>query len=37
MTKFSGDGVIYDMTGRVVVRPVKGGLYIINGKKMIVK
>ena len=37
MTKVLGDGVIYDMTGRVVVRPVKGGLYIINGKKMIVK
>ncbi len=27
--------IIYDLTGRMVTKPVKGGLYIINGKKII--
>ena len=28
---------IFDLTGRRVVKAVKGGLYIQNGKKVIVK
>lgn len=27
---------IYDLSGRKVVEPVKGGIYIINGKKVVV-
>ena len=27
----------YDLTGRKVAKPVKGGLYIVNGRKVIVK
>lgn len=29
------DGRIYDLNGRRVMQPVKGGLYIVNGKKKI--
>ena len=29
--------VTYDLTGRRVSSPSKGGIYIVNGKKMIVK
>ncbi len=32
-----GNGNIYDLSGRVVNAPVKGGIYIKNGKKYIVK
>ncbi len=28
--------VIYDLTGRKVAKPVKGGLYIVNGQKVII-
>ena len=35
-TKSQGD-VIYDLTGRRVSRVQKGGIYIINGKKQLVK
>lgn len=31
------DGAIYDLTGRRVLNTVKGGIYIQNGKKFIVK
>ena len=31
-----GNNVLYDLTGRRVVRPVKGGIYInANGKKLV--
>lgn len=33
----SADSVIYDLSGRRVAQPVKGGLYIVNGKKVLVK
>ena len=29
--------IIYDLYGRRVAQPVKGGIYIVNGKKVIVK
>jgi hypothetical protein len=29
------NGAIYDLQGRKVTKPVKGGLYIVNGKKVI--
>ena len=29
--------ITYDLMGRRVVQPVKGGIYIVNGKKVIVK
>ena len=31
------DAVLYDLYGRKVTTPVKGGIYISNGKKVIVK
>ena len=31
-----GATVIYDLNGRKVAEPVKGGIYIINGKKVVV-
>ena len=31
------DGVYYNLNGQKVVRPVRGGIYILNGKKIIVK
>ncbi len=31
----TGDGAIYDLYGRRVEKPVKGGVYIVNGKKVI--
>ena len=30
-------GTIYDLSGRKVMKPAKGGLYIVNGKKTIIK
>lgn len=30
-------GIIYDLTGRRVAHPVKGGLYIIDGQKVLLK
>ena len=32
-----GDGVAYDLSGRRVAQPVKKGLYIINGRKVVIK
>ena len=32
-----GTTVIYDLSGRRVAEPVKGGIYIINGKKVVVE
>jgi len=32
-----GTGIIYNLNGQRVAAPVKGGLYIMNGKKMLVK
>jgi len=32
-----GTGIIYNLNGQRVAAPVKGGLYIVNGKKMLVK
>lgn len=29
--------VIYDLTGRRIVKPTKAGIYIVNGKKMVIK
>lgn len=29
------NGAVYDLQGRKVTKPVKGGLYIVNGKKVI--
>jgi len=29
------NGTVYDLQGRKVTKPVKGGLYIVNGKKVI--
>lgn len=34
-TDNAADGTIYDLSGRPVVEPVKGGMYIINGKKVV--
>ena len=34
-TENAADGTIYDLSGRPVVEPVKGGMYIINGKKVV--
>jgi hypothetical protein len=31
------DDVIYDVAGRRIVKPTKAGIYIVNGKKMIIK
>ena len=36
-TNASGNGAIYDLMGRRVLRAEKGGLYIQNGRKFIVK
>ena len=33
-TRVSTDGVIYDLNGRIVQRPIRGGVYIINGRKV---
>jgi hypothetical protein len=33
----NGEDVIYDLNGRRVLETEKGGLYIINGKKVLVK
>lgn len=33
----AGDGKIYDLSGRQVINPTKKGIYIINGKKHIIK
>ena len=29
--------VIYDLAGRRIVKPTKAGIYIVNGKKMVIK
>ncbi|MDO4802103.1 MAG: hypothetical protein Q4A15_08050, partial [Prevotellaceae bacterium] len=34
--KFFGEG-IYDLNGRKVLNPVKGNIYIVNGKKYIAR
>lgn len=34
-TDNAADGTIYDLSGRPVEEPVKGGMYIINGKKVV--
>ena len=34
-TDNAADGTIYDLSGRPVVEPVKGSMYIINGKKVV--
>ena len=31
------DGNIYDLSGRRVAQPTKGGLYIVNGRKVVLK
>ena len=31
------DGTVYDLTGRRVQNPTRGGMYIVNGKKVFVK
>ena len=28
---------VYDLQGRKVAQPAKGGLYIVNGKKIVIK
>lgn len=33
----SKTGMMYDLSGRRVVKPLKGGIYILNGKKIILK
>ena len=35
--KVTANSVAYDLQGRRVVNPKKGGLYIVNGKKVVVK
>lgn len=30
-------GIVYDLQGRIVKKPVRGGIYLINGKKVILK
>jgi hypothetical protein len=30
-----GNGAVYDLQGRKVIKPTKGSLYIVNGKKVI--
>ena len=32
-----GDGIIYDLGGRRVAKPVQRGIYIMDGKKIAVK
>ena len=32
-----GTGILYNLNGQRVAAPVKGGLYIMNGKKVLVK
>ena len=31
------DNVVYDLQGRRVANPIKGGVYIVNGKKVVKK
>ena len=35
-TRFSGQRVIYDLSGRRVVNPTKG-LYIVDGRKVVIR
>ena len=37
MGETNTDAPVYDLSGRRVVKTVKGGLYIQNGKKFIVR
>ena len=34
-TEGFGNGVIFDLNGRPVNEPAKGGIYIIDGKKVV--
>lgn len=34
---YTGKNSIYDMTGRSIAKPSHGGVYIMNGKKIILK
>ena len=34
-TEGFGNGVIFDLNGRPVNEPAKGGVYIIDGKKVV--
>jgi hypothetical protein len=36
-TDNAGDNVIYDLQGRRVTTPAKKGMYIVNGKKVVMK
>lgn len=33
----SKTGMMFDLSGRRVAKPLKGGIYILNGKKIILK
>jgi hypothetical protein len=33
----TNDAAVYDLQGRRVLQPAKKGLYIVNGKKVVVK
>ena len=35
--KVNSDGDVYDLNGRQVQNPAKGGVYIINNKKVVIK
>jgi hypothetical protein len=37
VTEQTGDNAVYDLQGRKVLHPAKGGIYIKNGKKFLVK
>ncbi len=37
MTDGSGNTVVYDLQGRCVDNAIRGGLFIVNGKKIMVK
>lgn len=36
-TPGTGNGVLYDLQGRKVAQPTKKGLYILNGRKVVIK
>lgn len=36
-TETQGNGYIYDIQGRRVAQPAAAGVYIMNGKKVLVK
>lgn len=37
INEMSKTGIVYDLQGRIVKKPVRGGIYLINGKKVILK